>query len=79
VQHHALAADRAGLEVLLGSEEQVRDLGFGRLGARMAAWAMLAALEPVPGLAAARTPTGRPLREPAITAAHLASVSALRR
>jgi hypothetical protein len=45
----------------------------------MAAWVMLAAMEPVPGLAAALTRTGRHLREPANDAAYLAAVPALRR
>jgi hypothetical protein len=75
----ALAADRAELASLLSAPEVQRDLRFRRLGTRMAIWVMLAAMAPVPELAAARTLTMRHLRELPIDDAYLEAVAALQR
>ncbi len=75
----ALAADRAALEALLGQPEALRDLGFRRLGTRMAIWVMLAAMAPVPALASAAHLTGRHLRELPLDEAYLAAVEDLQR
>jgi hypothetical protein len=75
----ALAADRAELTGLLDAEPAIRDLRFRRLGTRMAIWVMLAAMTPVPELAAARALTERHLRDLPIDQAYLAAVAALQR
>jgi hypothetical protein len=77
--HEELAAGRAELEDLLGAPEAVRDLRFRRLATRMAIWVMLAAMAPVPELAAARALTMRHLRELPVDDDYLAAVAALQR
>ncbi|MCU0301510.1 MAG: acyl-CoA dehydrogenase family protein [Candidatus Nanopelagicales bacterium] len=75
----ALAADRAALEALLEAPGAVRDLGFRRLGARMAIWVMVAAMAPVPALDDARFLVMRHLAELPIDDAYLGAVAALQR
>ncbi len=75
----ALAADRAEVDSLLEARSAVRDLRFRRVGERMAIWVMLAAMVPVPELAAAVLMTQRHLRELPIDEAYLAAVAALQR
>jgi alkylation response protein AidB-like acyl-CoA dehydrogenase len=75
----ALADDRAAFEALLAAPAAVRDLGFRRLGARMAVWVMVAAMTPVPALEDARFLTMRHLQELPIDDAYLGAVAALQR
>ncbi len=75
----ALAADRRALETLLASCDEVRDLGFRRLGQRMATWVMLAGLAAAPELAPAATLTRRHLGELPIDQTYLDAVQALQR
>ena len=57
----------------------MRDLGFRRLGQRMAIWVMLAGMAPVPELAPAAYLTRRHLGELPIDADYLAAIRALQR
>ena len=75
----AIAADREALEKLLTESDDVRDLGFRRLGERLAFWVMLAGMAPVPELAAASALTRRHLGELPIDEAYLNAVKALQR
>ncbi len=75
----ALAADREALEALLEAPPVQRDLGFRRLGTRMAIWVMLAAMAPLPQFAPARLLVERHLRELPIDAAYVGAIDALQR
>jgi len=75
----ALAGDREAFEKLLSEPEPLRDLTFRRIGTRMAIWVMVAAMTPVPQLAAARALTMRHLRELPLDEGYLAAVAALQR
>jgi len=75
----ALAADREALEVLLAAPAVQRDLGFRRLGTRMAIWVMLAAMAPLPEFSAARLLVQRHLSELPIDEAYLSAIDALQR
>lgn len=75
----ALTRDREELEKLLSQSDAVRDLGFRRLGARMATWVMLAGMAGVPELAPAAFLTRRHLEQLPIDDAYLAAVAALQR
>jgi acyl-CoA dehydrogenase len=72
-------ADRAELEELLEAPADVRDLGFRRLGTRMATWVMLASMAGLPQLAASRHLTRRHLGALPIDDEYLAAVRALQR
>ncbi len=75
----ALGVDRAAFESLLEAPAQVRDLQFRGVGERMAIWVMLAAMRPVPELAAAARLTTRHLATLPIDADYLAAIDALQR
>jgi alkylation response protein AidB-like acyl-CoA dehydrogenase len=74
-----LEVDEAALQDLLAGEEVLRDLRFRRLGARMAAWVMVAALKPVPELDAARFLTMRHVQELPIDEGYVQALKLLRR
>jgi acyl-CoA dehydrogenase len=75
----AIAADREALEKLLTESDELRDLGFRRLGARMATWVMLAGLAVAPELAPASYLTRRHLGDLPIDDDYLGAVQALQR
>jgi hypothetical protein len=75
----ALAADRAALEELLEAPPARRDLGFRRLGTRMAIWVMLAAMAPLPQFAHARLLVERHLRQLPIDDTYMSAINALQR
>ena len=74
-----LAGDRAELEDLLAAPAELRDLGFRRLGTRLAIWVMLAAMNGLPQLAASRHLTRRHLAALPLDDEYLAAIRALQR
>jgi len=75
----ALAADEAAFDALLTAPAALRDLGFRRVGYRMATWVMIAGMKPVAALDAARAMTMRHLGELPLDDDYLATVAALQR
>jgi alkylation response protein AidB-like acyl-CoA dehydrogenase len=74
-----LAADQAALEAALAAPAALRDVRFRRLGDRMATWVMIAAMDAVPGLEAAKAMSLRHVRDLPLDAAYLDTVQALQR
>ena len=75
----AVRADEAELEEILAAPAAQRDLRFRRLGTRLAIWVMVAAMRPVPELAAACRMTLRHLAEQPIDEEYLQAVKELQR
>ena len=75
----AVAADRAEMDAVLGSEPDLAALRFRRLATRMAVLMMQAAMEPVLALADHSRMLGRHLSAPDIDASYLALLDRLQR
>ena len=74
-----LAADSQAFASLAEQPPDVRDLRFRRLASRLAIWVMVAAMQPVPELDAARYLTMRHLRDLPIDEDYLQAVKGLKR